>query len=217
MATKLLIFTDTAIARDSKPLPGVSDVLTMCERNGWAIAIVSNADCAVHKCPAADFPVGAFYQATFGEPIRVIRKTLSEDVVMLHLAEPLLHGKDYARHYEDETIRYQHRSESSVISEAQYLLKRLPQDIAIKFYFSPDTEGRYCFAGDLRRFDEISWRFVFRGYRMPDTGMINVAIIDKFPITQKADECIMVGTEPEHEQAAIAADIRFSWAHDFIK
>lgn len=88
-------------------------------------------------------------------------------------------------------------------------------------FFCPDWAGEQCWKiwrneemkdntilYDRNHFDSLDLAGFFR---KPNPGMLKLAIYLHSP-----DNCFYVGDRPEDEQAAIAANLKFIWAEDFV-
>lgn len=103
-----------------------------------------------------------------------------------------------------------HKTLEEAFCEMQFCLKLLGGHCTWRVYFCPDFEGKTCFAGDWRGFENYSWLIAQRGYRKPNPGMIQAAMLE-CQITDP-QSVLFVGDRPEDEQAAIAAGVPFMWA-----
>lgn len=99
-----------------------------------------------------------------------------------------------------------YKSLKDAMAEIQYCVSLLPTQSSVRCYFCPDMEGRTCYAGDWRGFENYSWAIPGANYRKPGPGMLLAAIKESgIPVK----DCVMIGDRPEDQGAAAAAGVRF--------
>ncbi|NEP56019.1 MAG: HAD-IIIA family hydrolase [Symploca sp. SIO2G7] len=103
-----------------------------------------------------------------------------------------------------------HKSLESCLVEQKHTLELLPKMQSI--YCAPGMEGNECFKVDQK------YRFLIQGgqrnFRKPSPGMLHLAVHEfrKFFVL---DDCLMVGDRDEDKEAALAAGVKFAWAHEW--
>lgn len=202
---------------DQELLPNVAEVIARYAAEGWTMAIASNqGGCAIQKCKASDFPVGAYW-ISGGKPVKVIRKVAKDDQIVLHTAYPRHNGKDFGVFYLDSEVDFQYKTLEDAITEMRHCLDLLPQvDCA---YFCPAFDGLTCHKVDrapmwLNRIRQ-PYKACLHSFRKPEPGMLHLAMVNHTGGSRFA-EVLFVGDRDEDQGAAQAAGVEFMWANEFF-